>query len=121
MSNQDSGKGDREVYHKRRDAFRFKRLDQKTSDRVLQLEPSATVRKSRKEKDRFVVSFWLEEAKDYSWLESFIQEHQVKRQEYDFFISLVTESDSEIIAVPDYVQEMFKALGGDLLFSFTVV
>jgi hypothetical protein len=109
-------------YHNERIGFRFMNLSRDVSDglRALATNPT-TVRPEHGQPDRYVVSFWLEPNIDYDWIQGAIHENRLDESQYGLFVSLVTESDSDIVAVPDFARELFRKVGGRLEFSFTSV
>ncbi|HQU99493.1 MAG TPA: hypothetical protein PLV19_11475 [Nitrosomonas sp.] len=54
---------------------------------------------------------------DLQSLKDFI--HDQKGSNHDFFISVATDRDSEIVELPDYVADYIRVLGGKICFSFT--
>jgi hypothetical protein len=101
--------------------FRFLNLPRDISERLRTLAANSTVRPQHGQLDRYVVSFWLEPSNNYDWIEHAIQEHELSEADYGLFASLVTESDSDMMAVPDFVKALFRRVGGRLEFSFTSV
>src|SRR5262249_34930738 len=108
-------------YRHERFGFRFLNLSRDASDCVRTLTANSTVRLQHGKTDRYVVSFWLEPGINYDWVEGAIQDHELDATDYGLFISLVTDSDSDILAVPDFVRTLFRRVGGRLEFSFTSV
>ncbi len=49
------------------------------------------------------------------------EENKVQKEDTDIFISFVTEYDSRIIDVPNYVNEAILKLGSKLVLSYTIV
>lgn len=109
------------IYRNRRDGFRFLRLTHEQAKLVTDREPSASIKERKAEPGQYVVSFWLREDGDYNWLPGTLAEFSLSENDYGFFISLVTASDSEIVSLPDHVADLYRKLGGQLDFSFTVV
>ena len=73
-----------------------------------------------KDKTKNVISIKLEDGLDLQPLEKYIQDYS-GRLNHDFFISVSTGSDSEIIDVPDFVVECIRKIGGKVCFSFTSI
>ena len=77
--------------------------------------------KRHEESDRLVVTFDLEEKRDYDKLCRFIVEQKIPRPNYGIWISLVTEADSGGAHVPAYVIELVQRIGGQIDFSFVSI
>ncbi len=108
-------------YRKERVGFRFLNLSRDAADSLRSLTGNPAIKPKHGQPDRYVLSFWLEPGISYGWIDSTIQEHRLDESEYGFFVSLVTDSDSDMIAVPDFAKNLFRRLGGRLEFSFTLV
>ena len=73
-----------------------------------------------KDKTKYVVSIELTNDLNLESLEEYINNRDDEAN-HDFFISFVTNSDSEIIEVPKFVVECIRKIGGKVNFSFTYV
>ncbi|WP_156955817.1 hypothetical protein [Solidesulfovibrio alcoholivorans] len=74
-----------------------------------------------KDKNLKVISVELKEGVDYSNFIALIKSSKVERRKCGIFASLVTDSDTSGIAVPDFVVDMYLEIGYALDFSFTVI
>jgi hypothetical protein len=108
-------------YRHERVGFRFTNVSLDVSDRLRVLATEPRVRLQHGQVDRYVVSFWLVPSTDYEWIERAIQEYQLGESDYGIVVSLVTESDSAMVAVPDFARTLFRRVGGRLEFSFTSI
>lgn len=52
---------------------------------------------------------------------SFIKENNISKEFTDIFVSFVTEHDSRIIEVPDYVNHAVVKIGSKQVVSYTIV
>ncbi len=77
-------------------------------------------RKYFKDKTKHVITVELEDGLDLQPLEKYVHDYS-GRLNHDFFISVSTESDSEIVEVPSYVVECIRNIGGKVNFSFTCI
>lgn len=109
-----------EAFTKERCSFRFLRLNQSLVKQVQAHFPGARAR-LREEPSIFGVMIPTSPDTDFAWIERLIEEHQIPEQDYDVFISIVTDSDSRIISMPRYLVDLVRRIGGQVEFSFTVV
>jgi len=77
-----------------------------------------TVRKYFKDKTKLVLVVELEDGDDLETLAKIVSLATVK---YDLFISMNSESDSEILEVPKYILKFLRATDAELTCSFTVI
>lgn len=102
-------------------AFRFLALSPVTLEALRKLCPEAISRPVRKREGMVTGVFDLDGDHDYTWIKSFIDQHQIPECDYGLFVSVSTDSDSEIISLPKFAAEIFRAVGGGIDFSFTVL
>ncbi|MBK7365272.1 MAG: hypothetical protein IPI97_09885 [Nitrosomonas sp.] len=72
------------------------------------------------DKTKYVISIRLVENTDYQSLVNYVQGFNGKLN-HDFFISVSSEKDSEIVEVPNNVVEFIRSVGGKLHFSYTCI
>lgn len=103
-------------------AIRLRCRNEKEAETLQEIckEIKFRVRKT-KYKKLFAVSTWLNEKEDYSILKEAVERLNLPRENYDIFVSVVTEYDTRIIGVPKYVEELAKLIDAPYVFSFTVV
>lgn len=80
----------------------------------------ATHRKYFKDKSKYVITVKLDQLMDLKPLEEFLAEGG-ETVLHDFFISVSSASDSEIVEIPDFVIDCIRKLGGKVNFSFTCI
>lgn len=73
-----------------------------------------------KDKTKYVIAVKLEEDIDMLPLEKYIGNYCGKL-DHDFFISLSTINDSEIVEIPGFVVDCIRRIGGKVNFSFTCI
>jgi len=73
-----------------------------------------------KDKTKYVVSVRLEDDIDLKPLEKYVTSFDGKLN-YNFFISISTSNDSEIVEVPGFVIDCIRNIGGEVNFSFTCI
>jgi len=73
-----------------------------------------------KDKTKHAITVMLEDGMDLQPLEKYIHD-QSGRLDHDFFISVSTGSDCEIVDVPDFVVECIRNIGGKVCFSFSSI
>lgn len=110
------------VYHKEKYAMRFVEITSIDLD-VIKALLQGVVIKARKWKDgpNYVVLIDIEPDSDLSALAQFIAERSMPESNFGVWASLVTESDSDGLCVPDYVLKWIRCIGGAVNFSFTSV
>ncbi len=101
--------------------FRFFRLSRDQVDKVAKIYPKASIRPSRVGSEHYVVSWWLEEIETYDWLMDFLTEAKLGYEDYGLWVSLRTDSDSDIIRVPQFALELSRRVGGVIDFSYTII
>lgn len=101
--------------------FRFFRLSKDQADEVAKLYPKVSIRPSRVSAEHYVVSWWLQETETYDWLMDFLAEAKLGYEDYGLFVSLRTDSDSDIIRVPQFALELSRRVGGVVDFSYTII
>jgi len=69
---------------------------------------------------RYVISFDIVPKKDYSGLEQYLLMHKATMH-YGLWVSLGTNRDSDGVAIPKHICELYKRIGGTIDFSFTVL
>lgn len=74
---------------------------------------------NRRNKGVYSVSFLLKSNIDKEALSGAVGLAKELKVYYGFFISLCTERDSDLMAVPKYVVKLIQRHGGHLVFSFT--
>jgi len=77
-------------------------------------------RKYFKDKIKYVVAVVLEDGVDLEPLEKYVAGFDGKLN-YNFFISVSTSNDSEIVEVPSFVVDCIRNIGGEVNFSFTCI
>jgi hypothetical protein len=102
-------------------SFRFFALTAEDLAHLRHHRPDARSRPSRFREGCVTGVFDLEPAGDYSWLDGYVQERSICRDESGLFVSVSTSSDSEIVRIPDYAIALVRAVGGVVDFSFTVL
>lgn len=80
----------------------------------------ARVRPYHKDKSKMVIVLDLKESLDYEALSASINQN-ADGLDYDIFVSVRSESDSEIIDIPDHVVGLVRETKSRLTFSFTIV
>ncbi|MEM8960819.1 MAG: hypothetical protein AAGD38_05015 [Acidobacteriota bacterium] len=83
--------------------------------------PEASDRPSRRVPDARTVTFDITDDRDLSWLPALVRDHGVASDSIDLFVSTVTEHDSWIVSIPDYVLSISRELSCGIEVSFTVV
>lgn len=81
---------------------------------------SESHRKYFKDKSKYVITVNLEELVDLKPLKKLLDDRR-GHLTHDFFISVSTGNDSEIVEIPDFVIECIRNFGGKVNFSFTCV
>ena len=78
---------------------------------------------SHKKRDNsgFTISVKIIDGVNYCFLKEMLNTMQIERDNYDLFVSVITESDTEIIEIPEYVERVAKLIAAQYVFSFTVV
>ncbi len=84
------------------------------------LEYNITCRRYFKDKTKYAISVNLSDDINLEPLEKYVINSKMELN-HNFFISVSTESDSEIIDVPNFVVECIRNIGGGLVFSFTCI
>ena len=54
-------------------------------------------------------------------ISEFIENHKIDVSDTDIFISFLTEYDSRIIDIPNYVNEAILKIGSKMVLSYTIV
>lgn len=100
-------------------AIRFFCDTEPQADEIAQICTSLTLAKKRqrKKEGKWVVSIDI----DSCTVLSSVRKAMTIGSEFDHFISLVSENDTNIISLPDYVLECVREWSGPVNFSFTVV
>jgi hypothetical protein len=102
--------------------FRFLRVDELTASALAgTLVAHQPLVRPRFEKQFHVVSLHLGDTVDGGALLQAMQQHGVESQDVDVFASLLAETDTDIIEVPDHVTRTLRITGAKLTFSFTYV
>lgn len=81
---------------------------------------NASSRQFFKDKTKYVVAIGLEDNVDMEPIKKYLDSYNGKLN-HDFFISVATCNDSEIVEVPSFVVECIRYIGGKLTFSFTSI
>ena len=108
-------------YHHLHIWFRIVGLQAKRIQLIKENAPSARrleIGKYFKDRTVSVVSFELKKGQKFDDLRAFLRTHRIPKSSYDIYISLVTSRDNDGVAVPDYVLELYRKIGGGLGFSF---
>jgi hypothetical protein len=101
--------------------FRLFRLSKAQVGEITKLYPKAEVRPARGSSGGYVVSWWLQETETYDWLIDFLADAKLGHEDYGLFVSLRTDSDSDIIRVPQFALELSRRVGGVIDFSYTYI
>jgi hypothetical protein len=101
--------------------FRFFALSPTQLDELRQVWPDVESRPARRREGLVTGALTLRPNTDYSWLKSFITQHGIPESDYGLFVSVSTSSDSEIVRLPQIAAEIFRQVGGQIDFSFTVL
>lgn len=103
-------------------SLRFISISMQDVQSILDELPSeiVSVRPYCKDKSKLVVVLDLNENLDYEALSTSIKK-KASDLDYDIFVSVTSEADSEIIDIPDYVVNLVRKTNSRLTFSFTVV
>ena len=107
----------RDYHFRERVSFRFLELSESHSLDICNQIESSSCRK-HPEKDCFGGVVPLTD-KSISKIVSFFEEKKLDQNDCDIFISISTESDSEIWAAPKCVNELLKFIDCEITFSFT--
>lgn len=103
-------------------SFRFLHLAESQVQQLLEDKASYKIRTKKNWRGIGIVAiFDLQEEIDYSWINAFIKEYDINDDSYGFCMSIVTESDTDGIHVPQYVRELITEIGGNLDFSFVSI
>lgn len=109
------------VYRNERVVFRFLALTKDMVANLREFQEGVDSRSSYNHPGYVTGTFLLQEGESYEWIESFIAKHGIREEEYDIFVSLSTDSDSEIVDVPAFAMALSRKVGGGMTFSFTVL
>lgn len=101
--------------------FRFFRLQKSQADEIAKLYPKVNIRPARGSSEHYVVSWWLQETETYDWLMDFLAEANLGYEDYGLFVSLRTDSDTDIIRVPQFALDLSRRVGGVIDFSYTYI
>jgi hypothetical protein len=77
--------------------------------------------KARFDERGYTLSLRLNKRIKAKTLVKVMRKHKIKQSETDVFVSLLAQKDSDIIGVPEYVNEVLRATHSNLTFSFTHV
>ena len=102
-------------------AFRFLALSSSSLEELRKICPQAISRPVRRREGLVTGVFDLQVDQDYSWVKAFIAKHLVSENDYGLFVSVSTDSDSEIVSLPKFAADLFREVGGGIDFSFTVL
>ncbi len=75
----------------------------------------------RKINSNYVVAVKLEIQKSFDKIIELFDRCNFEKDQYGLFISIVTESDSEILEIPPAYVDLSRKIGGKIEFSFTCV
>jgi hypothetical protein len=106
-------------YARVRVSVRFLRLGRLQMDELLAHYKHAQAFPARRAPGEIGVSLTLDDAFDVEWLAGFVERHELPEAERDMFVSLLTNYDTRIVAVPKVASELHKRIGGELVLSFT--
>ena len=109
-----------EPFVKMRYAFRFLRLDLGQAERIASQFPGSKVRGIPDTPD-FSIAVSVSEETNLDWIEDFVHDEGLAEEQYDFFISTLTDTDSRIVSMPTNMVNLLRKIGGSVEFSFTVV
>ena len=102
--------------------FRLLRLTSEHLARLRELGDGAPMRERQAEDETWVAVIPLQPDRSYQWIGKFLEEHDLGERAHGFFLSVVSETDSEIVRVPDYVVDLIRELDGVVVdFSFTYI
>lgn len=87
-------------YARVRVSVRFLRLGRLQMDELLAHYKHAQAFPSRRAPGEIGVSLPLDDAFDVEWLAGFVERHELPEAERDMFVSLLTNYDTRIVAVP---------------------
>ena len=109
------------AYRKERVLFRFLALTKDIVADLRNFQGGIDSRNSHKHPGYVTGTFSLQEGEGYEWIEPFIAKHGIREDQYDIFVSISTDSDSEIVDVPTFAMRLSRRVGGGMTFSFTVL
>ena len=101
--------------------FRFFALSLAQLDELRTICSGVQSRPARKREGLVTGAFTLHEEADYSWVKRFIEECNIPESDYGLFVSISTSRDSEVVRLPAMAAEIFRRVGGQIDFSFTVL
>src|SRR4051812_20510961 len=101
--------------------FRFLKLSHSDAEHLSKFAEEPTVRLKKGTSDEYVLSFWMRDDGKYDWLIDLIRARGFSEEDYGFFVSLVTERDSDGVSLPEFARKLFRQTGGRMDFSFTFV
>ena len=109
-------------YRKVRYAFRFLNVPLHLAEELRALKPGLELKTAKyKDTENLVVSLELTDGCNYDWLPGLIARHSLSPMVYGVWVSLVTESVSDGVRVPEFLIDILKKVGGQFDFSFTCV
>jgi hypothetical protein len=100
--------------------FQFFNLTKAEADELSTHIKNAIVRSQHRQPDKYAVTFRdMTPEEDYTWLEALIEKYGLSEDRYRFFISFLTKSDRNIVAMPKFARALFRRIGGQIDFSGT--
>jgi hypothetical protein len=76
---------------------------------------------SKEEPGKFGITIPLTESLGLEPAKAFARDEKLDEGSYGVVVSLVTESETDVVAVPKFVRDFIHDFGGALDFSFTVI
>lgn len=58
---------------------------------------------------------------EYKWISAYMKKHRISKSKCDVFVSIRTEYDTRIFALPNYAMKVIHNTGVDITFSFTSI
>lgn len=109
------------AYRKEAIMFRFLALTEQMVADLRALQAGVDSRRSYNRPGHLTGTFSLTDGGDYSWIDQFIRKHEICEEDYDIFVSLSTDCDSDIVCVPTFAMSLSRRVGGGISFSYTVL
>jgi hypothetical protein len=109
------------AYRTVRIGFRFLALTEQALVELREFQDAVMSRSSLTNPGFVTGGFDLNEEKSYDWIGPFVAKHGIDESDYGLFVSLRTDSDSDMVTIPDFALNLSREIGGEIAFSFTVL
>lgn len=109
------------TYREETITFRFLALTDPAVADLQMLQVGVDSRRSFNRPGYLTGTFPLTDGENYDWIDQFINKHGIREEDYDVFVSLSTDSDSDIVGVPAFAMNLSRRVGGGITFSYTVL